>query len=134
MSEERNFTPEFVFTTSRSSGPGGQNVNKVNTRVELRFSVNSSLLLTEEEKKQIHTVLGNRINTEGELLLVSQSERTQLKNKEVVIHRFYELLTKALTPRKKRKKTRPTIASQLKRLEEKKKIAQKKKNRRTPES
>jgi len=134
MSEERDFTPEFVFTTSRSSGPGGQNVNKVNTRVELRFPVNSSMLLTEEEKKQIHAVLGNRINTEGELLLVSQSERTQLKNKEVVIRRFYELITKALTPRKKRKKTRPTIASQLKRLGKKKKIAQKKKDRRTPES
>jgi ribosome-associated protein len=133
MTEKRNFNPEFIFTASRSSGPGGQNVNKVNTRVELRFHVDSSLLLTEEEKKQIHAVLGNRINAEGELLLASQSARTQLENKEAVTNRFYKLLAKALTPRKKRVKTQPTIASQHKRLDKKKKTAQKKKNRQTPD-
>jgi len=110
---------ELIFSTSRSSGPGGQNVNKVNTKVELRFHIMNSAILNLEEKNLLHEKFANRITREGELVIVSQSERSQLKNKEAVIEKFYRLLKKALTPRKKRKTTRPPAESIEKRLEEK---------------
>lgn len=118
--KERNPEREFVFITSRSSGPGGQNVNKVSTKVELRFNLTSTSLFTEEEKQLIFKKLKNKINKEGELLLVSQSERTQLMNKEVVTAKFYDLVSKALTLPLKRRSTRPTLSSRIKRLERKK--------------
>jgi len=126
----RNFDPELSFSASRSSGPGGQHVNKVSTKMELRFHVITSLLLSQEEKDLIVEKLAKRINQEGELVLVSQSERTQLQNKVRVIEKFYDLLAKALTPRKKRKPTRPTAAAKEKRLEEKRLQAEKKGRRR----
>ena len=116
---DRNFQDEFVFQTSRSGGPGGQNVNKVSSKVELRFDVNNSDLLTDEEKQIVLIKLVNKINNLGELIIVSQAERSQLKNKEKVIDKFYLLLEKALTPRKKRMKTKPTKASVERRLESK---------------
>jgi len=73
----RDFSNEIVFTASRSSGPGGQNVNKVNTKVELRFKINESNLLSEEEKLLLFQNLPTKINNDGELIVVSQSERTQ---------------------------------------------------------
>jgi ribosome-associated protein len=116
---DRNFPDEFVFQASRSGGPGGQNVNKVSTKVELRFNVANSILLNEEEKAIISHKLTNKINILGELILVSQKERSQLKNKENVIEKFYVLIQKALTPRKKRHQTKPTKASVERRLESK---------------
>jgi len=116
---ERDFLGEFEFSASRSSGPGGQNVNKVSTKIELRFNVQKSALLNDAEKQVIIKRLSNKINLEGELIIVSQSERSQLKNKERAIERFYLILTKALKPEKKRMKTAPTQASKEKRLEEK---------------
>lgn len=127
--QDRDFSGEMQFSASRSSGAGGQNVNKVNTKVELRFKVMESQLLTESEKQIITEKLANQINQEGELLLVSQTERSQLKNKEEAILRFYALLTKALTPRKKRRLTKPTRASKEKRLEHKRNQSEKKANR-----
>ncbi len=124
-----DLSAEFVFQTSRSSGPGGQNVNKVNSRVELRFDVLKSCLLSEVQKAVLLTKLATRITSEGILILVSQEERSQLKNKELVVNRFYQLLRDALKPVRKRRKTRPTRASVEKRLQSKKQQAERKSNR-----
>ncbi len=127
---DKDFAGELHFSASRSSGPGGQNVNKVSTKMELRFHVASSSLLSEDEKALILEKLANRINAVGELILVSQSERSQLQNKEKVIEKFIALLTRALTPRKKRKVTRPSKASREERLELKRQQSEKKERRR----
>lgn len=111
---------EIRFAASRSGGPGGQNVNKVNSRVELRFNVSESDSLSEEEKELIADKLRNRINSSGDLLIVSQSERSQLMNRKKAEEKFYKLLASALSKRKKRKKTGPTRASKEERLESKK--------------
>jgi ribosome-associated protein len=126
---ERNFDHEFILSASRSSGPGGQNVNKVSTKIELRFNVLDSLLLSEEEKDIVSQKLSTRINNVGELIIVSQSERTQLQNKASAIEKFYSLVEKALLPVRKRKHTKPSYASTLRRLEHKKLLSKKKANR-----
>jgi ribosome-associated protein len=120
---EKDFSPEFEFIVSRSSGPGGQNVNKVSTKVMLCFNVSKSALLSDEEKGMITEKLTNKINAEGILKIVSQRERSQLGNKELCIEKFYILITKALTKPKKRKKSKPTELSIMKRLEKKKRIS-----------
>ncbi|GAA4422727.1 alternative ribosome rescue aminoacyl-tRNA hydrolase ArfB [Pontibacter saemangeumensis] len=125
----RDFESELQFQASRSGGAGGQNVNKVATKVELRFHVQQSAVLTEEEKALVQEKLANRINNDGFLQVVCQTERTQLRNKETCLDRFYELLRQALTRQKKRTATRPSRASVRKRLEGKKKQADKKSNR-----
>jgi ribosome-associated protein len=98
----RNFQNEFTFTASKSSGPGGQNVNKVNTRIELRFSIEASLLLSAGEKQMIFERLRSKITGEGEIIIVSQSERSQFENKRKAIEKFYSLIAKTLTLRRKR--------------------------------
>jgi ribosome-associated protein len=125
----RNFENEFVYSTSRSSGPGGQNVNKVNTKVELRFSIKNTTLLSEDEKELVFRKLAKKINSEGEIILVAQSERTQLKNKKLVTDKFFLVISASLTLPRNRKSTRPTVASVKKRLEEKRTIGIKKKLR-----
>ena len=92
-------------------------MNKVSTKVELRFNLLSTSILTEEEKEIILIKLKNKINKESEIILVSQSERTQLMNKISVTEKFYDLVTKALTKQKKRRSTIPTLSSKIKRLE-----------------
>ena len=129
----KDLSSEFEFVTSRSSGPGGQNVNKVNTKVELRFSVFSSKILSEEEKQTIFVKLYHRINKQGILSVVAQSERSQLRNKEIAIEKFYKWLNIAFQVQKERKKTRPSKASKEKRLSDKQNRAQTKQNRRKPE-
>ena len=126
---DRNFENEFVFQASRSGGPGGQNVNKVSTKVELRFNVGTSALLSDEEKGIIAEKLANKINKLGELVLVSQTERSQLSNRDKVIEKFYFIINKALTTRTKRIGTKPTKASVEKRIESKKIQSRIKENR-----
>ncbi|MBF9252965.1 aminoacyl-tRNA hydrolase [Pontibacter sp. 172403-2] len=126
---ERDFTKELIFQASRSGGAGGQNVNKVATKVELKFHVDSSERLTEEEKALVHKKLSSRINSEGYLQVVCQEERSQLRNKELCVQRFYGLLWQAFTKQKKRSATKPTKASVRRRLEGKKRQSEKKENR-----
>lgn len=115
--KNRGIENEFIYSTSRSSGPGGQNVNKVSTKVELRFNLLLSPGFSEQEKEILFKKLKNRINKQSEIMLVSQSERTQLKNKLAVTEKFYDLISKALTTQKKRTSTRPTLSSKIRRLE-----------------
>ncbi|WP_320112749.1 alternative ribosome rescue aminoacyl-tRNA hydrolase ArfB [Draconibacterium orientale] len=121
------------FSASRSSGPGGQNVNKVNTKIELRFNLNDTTIFTETQKQRLGIKLKNRINSEGVIVLFESSERSQLKNKQKAIAKLIELVEKALAPAKRRVKTKPTISSKLKRLEKKKQQSSKKQLRQRPD-
>ncbi len=123
---ERNFENEFEFKSSRSGGKGGQNVNKVETKIELNFDVGNSVLLSEEERKKISTKLKNRIDKNGVLKITSQSERSQYLNKRKAVKKFYELVSKTLAEEKVRKKTGLSKTEKEKRLTEKKNISQKK--------
>ncbi len=135
FSEERRsqLINEFKFSASRSGGPGGQNVNKVSTKVELRFALFQSAVLSDFEKRTINYKLARRINSENEIVLVSSVERSQWRNKGKVTEKFFTLVEAALTPIKKRVKTSPTKASKLRRIEGKKLLSQKKKMRKKPE-
>lgn len=110
---------ELSFRFSRSSGPGGQHVQKSSTRVELLFDVDQSPSLTESQRAQVRKRLSGYIDSSGVLHLTAQSERSQTRNREEVVQRLQELLGKALKPRKHRRPTRPTAPSREKRLRRK---------------
>jgi len=112
---------EIRLAASRSSGPGGQNVNKVSSKVTLSFDVRESSALSPEQKQKIMGRLATRINKEGILQVVSQRTRSQELNREDVLERFSELLRRALTPRTPRVKTRVPAAEQQRRLDNKRK-------------
>jgi ribosome-associated protein len=120
---------ELVFTTSRSSGPGGQNVNMVSTRVTLQFNVDESQSLSEEQRGQLRRRLARRINKDGILRVASQRHRTQLANREAAARRFVALLQDALTKAPERIPVALPEAANQKRLEEKRRRSRIKRER-----
>jgi ribosome-associated protein len=123
------FESEIYFKTSRSSGSGGQNVNKVSTKVELNFDVVNSKLLTEAQRQIILSKLGSRINKEGVLKVVVQETRSQFENKEIALRKFRELMAFAFHKAKKRIKTKVSKGAREKRIQSKKRRSEIKKGR-----
>ncbi|MCP4310568.1 MAG: aminoacyl-tRNA hydrolase [Bacteroidetes bacterium] len=111
---------EVSYRTSRSSGPGGQHVNKTESRVELIWNPGNSKCLDDSQKTRLKLFLGRRLTDQGELLLASEKYRSQYRNKEDVTVRFLSLVSKGLIPPKKRTPTRPTRSSQERRIKQKK--------------
>jgi len=125
-----DLSSELQFQTARSSGPGGQNVNKVESKVEVRFHVANSQLLTEEQKEVLLAKLAKQLTTEGYLLVTAQEDRSQLRNKETAVQKLYALLKRTLHKPKARKATKPSPGAVRERLASKKKNSEKKANRR----
>ncbi|UKB83300.1 aminoacyl-tRNA hydrolase [Chryseobacterium sp. MEBOG06] len=126
----KNFSKELSFKTSRSSGAGGQNVNKVETSVTVLWKVDASEFFDDDERIMIQNKLKNRINADGFLFLTVSESRTQLMNKNKAIEKIIEIVNKALIVPKKRTATKPSRAQKQKRLDSKKKNSDKKENRR----
>lgn len=120
---------DLVFTASRSSGPGGQNVNKLNTRITLLFDVTACRSLSDEQKRQIFSRLSTRIDKNGLLRVVSQKYRTQKANRDAAVEKFRNLLADALKTEPIRKKTKVPYSARQRRLDEKKKRGRLKKQR-----
>ncbi|MFD0792824.1 alternative ribosome rescue aminoacyl-tRNA hydrolase ArfB [Mucilaginibacter litoreus] len=121
---------ELIYKTSRSGGKGGQNVNKVSTKVELLFPVNDSPLFNEDEKQLINEKLQSRFNKDGFIQVICDEERSQLLNKEIALNRLLQLLTNALRKPKARKPTKISKAAKQARLDNKKAQSTKKAGRR----
>lgn len=123
---------ELEFSYSRSSGPGGQHVNKVESRVTLRYNIAASPALTGMQKRRLQEVLRTRINRDGVLALHCQAHRSQARNRTVLLERFRELLAEALRPRKQRRKTAPGRAARERRMSAKKRKGDIKRGRKRP--
>lgn len=121
---------EFTLRFSRSSGPGGQNVNKVETRVELRFDVTGSATLSDAQKERIALQLASRLTRSGELIVAAEDHRERARNLEQARLRMADLLARALEVPRKRKATKPTRGSQKRRLEAKRQHGERKRERR----
>jgi ribosome-associated protein len=126
--DENEIQLDFI----RSSGPGGQNVNKVASAVQLRFDVTASSSLPEDVKLRLHSIAGSRITDEGILIIEAKRFRTQEQNREDAVARLVALIYQATEKPKPRKKTRPSAAANAKRLDEKRRRSQVKHMRRMP--
>jgi ribosome-associated protein len=118
--------PELKFKAVRSSGKGGQHVNKVSSKIELYFDVSNSMVLTEDQKKLILAKLAGRVNSEGILMLDSQESRSQFRNKQIAIKKFDELIRTSFIKKKARIKSKPSLGAVARRIESKKKLGEKK--------
>jgi ribosome-associated protein len=127
--QSSNFLYELTFTSSRSGGPGGQNVNKVNSKVTLKWDITNSRILTEEQKILLLEKLSPILTNRGVLLLTAQDKRSQLQNKETVLNKLDKILLKAFTPRKVRKATKPSKSALRRHIQEKKHKSEKKQMR-----
>ena len=133
LMEYEKIISELSFKAVRSSGAGGQNVNKVSSKVVLSFDLKSSQALSEEEKFLVETKLSSRITSDAILIMNCDEDRSQFRNKEIVIKRFLELIKNALFIPKERKPTRIPKSVIRKRIKDKKSISEVKKNRRKPD-
>lgn len=129
----RGLLREVEFIASRSAGPGGQNVNKVNTKVTLRFNVIASTILSDEQRAIVFKKLENKLSKDGLLIITSQDARSQVANKASAIAKFESLIKKAFYVPRVRKKTKPSKASQQKRIKAKKIRGEKKDWRKKPD-
>ncbi|CAL2089920.1 alternative ribosome rescue aminoacyl-tRNA hydrolase ArfB [Tenacibaculum sp. 190524A02b] len=120
---------ELSFKAVKSSGAGGQHVNKVSTKIELVFNVQKSQVLSETEKELLLKNLTRKLTIEGNLIITCQESRSQYRNKEIAIQKFVALIKESLKKRKKRKLTKPKKSAIQKRLDQKKILSEKKSNR-----
>lgn len=120
---------ELWYTASRSGGPGGQHVNTTSSKITLHWSPADSGVLTDDQKQRVLRRLGNRINKDGVLMIDASEHRSQHRNKEIAQERLADLIRRALAPRKRRKRTRPTRGSIERRLKAKRITAERKKTR-----
>lgn len=130
--DEAQIRRELSFKAVRSSGAGGQHVNKTASKVELHFQIDASEGFSEEQKNRLQEKLKNRLTKEQELILQTEESRSQHKNKELVIAKFFQLIKENLRRPKRRKKNKPSKAAKLKRLKAKKQHAEKKARRNNP--
>lgn len=129
--DERVLIPaaDLAFAASRASGPGGQNVNKVASKVELRFDLRGTNALGPAVKQRLRALAGKRVDADGSLRIVSQRTRDQIRNRKDALDKLAELIRQALVPPVPRRPTRPTRGSQRRRLEEKRRVGAKKRLR-----
>ena len=133
MFNKQAIIDELKFKAIRSSGAGGQHVNKTSSKVELSFDLRHSAVLLEEQKEKLKVALKSRLTKENVLILQCSESRSQHRNKAIVITRFIELLNEALTEARERKPTKIPKAVKRKRLKLKRKQSEKKANRKPPE-